>query len=219
MMLCYDAPMPNYTTDELLAIPPQAVAKKYFIGNGLYLYVRPSGVRSWRFKYRLDGREQSKTLGRFPAVGLNEALRIAIEAKAQIKLQEIGASDVPLKTLVDDALAQGTQAAAVYETLDALHEQRIEHLLSSPAEDGVSVYIARAVGTAWVKIGMSRNVTERLRKIEECQPFDLELLATLPGGRLREGLMHATFKADHIRGEWFTCSDRINRLVERLNAQ
>jgi hypothetical protein len=27
-------------------------------GDSLYLYVAPSGVKSWQFRYRLDGKQQ-----------------------------------------------------------------------------------------------------------------------------------------------------------------
>jgi hypothetical protein len=34
----------------------------------LYLYVAraPSGVKSWQFRYRLDGKQQTQTLGKLP---------------------------------------------------------------------------------------------------------------------------------------------------------
>ena len=32
--------------------------QKLFDGNGLFLYVTPSGTKSWRLKYRFQGREK-----------------------------------------------------------------------------------------------------------------------------------------------------------------
>ncbi|WP_157218728.1 tyrosine-type recombinase/integrase [Flavisphingomonas formosensis] len=49
--------------------------KPYKIADekGLYLYVLPSGTKSWRFKYRVGGTEKKLTFGQYPEVGLAEA--------------------------------------------------------------------------------------------------------------------------------------------------
>ena len=48
-------------------------------GGGLVLHVSASVGKSWRYRYRLDGAQQTLTLGQFPAVGLEDA-RIAHRA-------------------------------------------------------------------------------------------------------------------------------------------
>lgn len=52
------------------AAAPQARAYKLFDQDGLFLHVSPSGVRSWRMKFRWRGREQLKVLGRYPEISL-----------------------------------------------------------------------------------------------------------------------------------------------------
>jgi integrase len=47
--------------------------KKLSDGNGLYLALLPSGSKSWRLKYRVDGREQTEVFGPYPMIGLAEA--------------------------------------------------------------------------------------------------------------------------------------------------
>lgn len=45
-----------------------------FDGGGLYLLVKPSGVKTWRFKFtRPDGRAGLATFGNYPALGLRTA--------------------------------------------------------------------------------------------------------------------------------------------------
>lgn len=46
---------------------------KLFDGDGLYLFVQPSGGRWWRFKYRFDGKERELSLGVYPEVSLKLA--------------------------------------------------------------------------------------------------------------------------------------------------
>ena len=47
---------------------------KLFDGQGLFLLVKSSGVKTWRFKFtRPDGREGLATFGNYPALGLKSA--------------------------------------------------------------------------------------------------------------------------------------------------
>lgn len=59
-------------------------AYKMFDTAGLFLFVAPSGTKSWRLKYRRDGREQLLTLGRYPELGLHEARALRDAARARI---------------------------------------------------------------------------------------------------------------------------------------
>ena len=51
----------------------QARAYKLFDAGGLFLFVAPSGLKSWRLKYRFAGKEKLLTIGRFPEISLAEA--------------------------------------------------------------------------------------------------------------------------------------------------
>lgn len=42
-------------------------------GGGLHLLVHPNGGKYWRFKYRVDGKEQEMALGVYPEVSLKQA--------------------------------------------------------------------------------------------------------------------------------------------------
>ncbi|MEA4858318.1 MAG: integrase arm-type DNA-binding domain-containing protein [Solidesulfovibrio sp.] len=52
---------------------PQAKAFKLSDGGGLYLEVLPSGGKSWRMKYRLNGQEKRIVFGLWPDVTLKQA--------------------------------------------------------------------------------------------------------------------------------------------------
>lgn len=62
----------------------QSRAYKLFDQGGLFLFVAPTGLKSWRLKFRLAGREQLMTFGRFPELSLAQARMRALEAKAQL---------------------------------------------------------------------------------------------------------------------------------------
>ena len=60
---------------------PKAKAYRLHDGGGLALYVPPSGVAAWQFRYRLDGKPQTATLGKLDDVTLAEAREKAREAR------------------------------------------------------------------------------------------------------------------------------------------
>jgi hypothetical protein len=50
-------------------------------GSGLYLEVRPTGARLWRYRYRLAGKENMFAIGSYPEVKLKEAREARDEAR------------------------------------------------------------------------------------------------------------------------------------------
>lgn len=64
------------------AKPNEAGKKaKLFDGGGLYLEVTPAGGKIFRLKYRIDGKEKTLTIGKYPAVSLSEARQAAENAR------------------------------------------------------------------------------------------------------------------------------------------
>jgi integrase len=52
---------------------PSTKPRKLSDGGGLFLLVKPTGVKAWRWKYRLGGKEGLFAVGSFPLMGLAEA--------------------------------------------------------------------------------------------------------------------------------------------------
>lgn len=70
------------TTDAAIKnAKPETKAYKLTIGNGLYLFVRPTGTKTFRLKYRYAGKERIFTIGNYPETSLANAQKQAIEAK------------------------------------------------------------------------------------------------------------------------------------------
>lgn len=42
-------------------------------GEGLYLVVKPTGYKVWRFRYTLNGIKKEITIGPYPVISLTEA--------------------------------------------------------------------------------------------------------------------------------------------------
>lgn len=59
------------------------LAKPYKLADerGLYLYVTPTGFKSWRWKYRVGGKEKRLIFGPYPEVSLTDARKMRDEAR------------------------------------------------------------------------------------------------------------------------------------------
>jgi integrase len=67
------------------AAAPRDKAYKVSDSNGLFLHVSPKGHKSWRFKFRFEGKEQLLTLGNYPEVSLAEAREKRNDAKKSLR--------------------------------------------------------------------------------------------------------------------------------------
>lgn len=52
--------------------------------GGLYILVNPTGSKSWRLKYRIDGKERLLVIGRYPDVSLAQARAARDTARAEL---------------------------------------------------------------------------------------------------------------------------------------
>lgn len=69
------------TDTAIRAVKPTEKQQKLFDGGGLFLLVAPTGTKSWRLKYRFQGKEKLLALGLYPAVTLKDARERAAAAK------------------------------------------------------------------------------------------------------------------------------------------
>lgn len=63
---------------------PESVGK-HTDSRGLYLEVRPSGKRLWRYRYRIGGKENVYAIGEYPEVKLGEARDLRDDARKLVK--------------------------------------------------------------------------------------------------------------------------------------
>lgn len=64
---------------------PQAKPYKLTDGGGLYLEVTAKGSKLWRYRFRLDGKENLYAIGAYPEIGLSEAREAMSKAKQLVK--------------------------------------------------------------------------------------------------------------------------------------
>lgn len=84
---------------------PRERAYKLADRDGLYLFVTPTGAKSWRFDYRLLGLRKTLTIGRFPEVGLGDA-RKRLDAARALLAQGVSPSAAKQERKAEDRLAK-----------------------------------------------------------------------------------------------------------------
>jgi integrase len=91
-----------------------AKAKPYKLGDagGLYLYVLPSGYKSWRWKFRFAGKEKRLVFGPYPSVSLSEAREMRDDAARVLRKGEDPAVSKRQRA-AEQAVAAGSTFEAV----------------------------------------------------------------------------------------------------------
>jgi integrase len=77
----------------------------------LYLYVSATGVKSWRYDYRLHGKRETLTLGRYPDVTLADARDSHAEAR-----RHVARGESPAKSKQAEKEAAGDSFKAIAES-------------------------------------------------------------------------------------------------------
>jgi len=109
---------------------------KLFDGDGLYVLVKPSGSKLWRYKYRFDGKERVLCIGSYPAITAVVARQKRREAQhlldggidpAAVKKKNKAArsaADVPAVLNLFEPIARAWHANRISE-LDPAHAERV----------------------------------------------------------------------------------------------
>lgn len=102
---------------------PHGKPEKIADGGGLALYIPPTGAKTWRYRFRLAGKEQTLTLGGYPEISLEFARKAHRAARWLVERGESPLSYVHKE--IESHLAEkqaaelGTFGAVVEKWLDA----------------------------------------------------------------------------------------------------
>ena len=97
---------------------------------GLYLEVKPNGSKLWRYRYRIDGRENLYAIGDYPSVSLSDARKARDDARDLIKRgqhpaharqnersQQISSNALTFKAVAEEWIAKKRSRWAPYYLL------------------------------------------------------------------------------------------------------
>ena len=76
-----------FSTDrEIQNLKPEQ--KRYSVkdklNNGLFIEVKESGIKTWHYRYSLNGKQERLTIGRYPDLSLKEARQVRDESASMV---------------------------------------------------------------------------------------------------------------------------------------
>lgn len=84
--------------------------------------------------------------------------------------------------------------------------------------DGPVVYFIQAMSGGPIKIGYTKNISQRLATAQTHSPERLIVIASFAGGAAEEGALHWKLKAHRVGGEWYAPAPEVLAEVERITA-
>ena len=164
-------------------------------GEGLHLEVRPNGSKLWRLRYRLHGKESVYSLGKYPAVSLNRARELKIEAREiiaqginpslhrkQEKIKQTHESRNTFKAVAEEWLERHVDA-----WVEKTYLQRERLLLND-----VYPYI----GSLPIRNIVPAQVLEIIQRVERRAPAMATILQQAIGSIFRLGVMTLRVDSD-----------------------
>lgn len=100
------------TDTALKAIKPKEKTYAVSDGKGLSLEILPTGGMSWRYRYRLNGKYEKVTIGKYPAISLKAA---RVKRDQMATMAALGESPAKKKQLSKQALSDNTTVRAFGE--------------------------------------------------------------------------------------------------------
>lgn len=156
--------MPSLSNAAVVNAKPKPKAYKLSDGEGLYLYVSPSGGKLWRMKYRFDGKEKVLSFGPYPARSLAEARACRAEAK-RLLVQGI---DPGVAKQEDDekTLAESRLFSTVAEEWFERRKTSVVELTAAHIRMRLDRHILPKIGSTPIKAITPKQVLDSLREIE-----------------------------------------------------
>lgn len=93
---------------------PRGKSYRLADGGNLYLYISTTGVKSWQYRYRLDGKPHTYTIGKYPRITLEDA-----RGRAESAGKQAGAGQHLTIRKRADKLARIEAQAANFEAVKA----------------------------------------------------------------------------------------------------
>lgn len=148
---------------------PKAKLYRLPDGDGLYLEVKPSGVKVWRFRYRFAGKANMLSLGGYPEVTLTAARKKAEKAN-QLLSDNIDPSEQKRLDLLE-------LEKAAANNFKSVAEDWYQHKLSGwrpgtyrKVREILDTYLIPKIGDRPIKDLASSEVVKLLREISDKTP-------------------------------------------------
>jgi len=200
-------------------------------GNGLYLEVRPTGAKFWRYRFELPpGKESKFTIGEYPAVSLAEAREIRKWAREQVR-----AGISPTMARANERRLAAVDASSTFKSVatewieanrehwSAGHTKQIEDVFGGDVYPHIGSLPIKAV-TAHDLLGLLRRIEERgansiaLLARQRCSSVFRYAITTLRAENDPTSALFGAIKRKPVRHHPHLTLEKIPELLGRIEA-
>lgn len=145
---------------------PDTKAYKVADSGGLYIEVRPTGSKLWRYRYRIAGKENVFALGEYPDVSLSDARAARDEAKALVK-QGIHPSHVRQAEKLNNIAAGANTFQAISEEYAEQKAKKWSARYADQYRRAMEANVYPYIGKLPIKNVTSPHILEILRRMDK----------------------------------------------------
>lgn len=156
----------SLTNTAVRALKPKQSTYSVADGRGLHLYIKPTGAKWWRFRYRFNGKAKMLSLGVYPDVSLLQARENRDQAK-----KDLAAGHDPSELRKNKKAEEKIAAANTFETVadewHALHNSNKSERHQKRVKRWLEAYLYPTLGKKPINSITAPNVlaaTETLQK-------------------------------------------------------
>lgn len=102
---------------------PKEKAYKLSDRDGLYLLVKPTGIRYWRMNYRFGGQQRTLSFGRWPEILLGDAREMLLEARRLLAKGRDPLEQAKLEKIAKSIAAANSFEAVAEEWLEKIEKE------------------------------------------------------------------------------------------------
>jgi integrase len=137
-------------------------------GQGLYLYVSTAGGRSWRANFTVAGKQQTRTYGRYPEMGLADARKAHAQAKeesADLRAKTFGEAATAWLKVHLPSLSNPKHRGQVQATLERFAYPTLQHRPLTEIRRADLVATVKAIPEGDGKIETAHRVAGRITAV------------------------------------------------------
>jgi len=121
-------------------------ADKHLDRDQLYLYVLPTGTKSWRLRYRIKGKEDTLVIGQYPAFSLKDAREAAQEARTLIA-KGVDPKEEKRRVASEEILKQTHLFSVVAGKWISMKDRELEESTMRKHKSRLAKYLLPALGS------------------------------------------------------------------------
>ncbi|AYH11944.1 integrase [Pectobacterium parmentieri] len=153
------------TDAKIRSTKPTSKPIKLADGGGLYLEVRPSGSKLWRYRYRIAGKENVFALGEYPTLSLAEARAEHDKARALVKQAIHPAHQRQLERMANHSANANTFETVAREWIDKKSPDWTPYYLRQ-VERFFAADVFPVIGKLPIKSVKAAHLLEIIKRIE-----------------------------------------------------